>query len=220
MNAIECKRCGGREDELHLFISCPFAQQVWEATPLHPKFHAGTLTDFHSLLTLALRSKALPPTCISLSPLAPWILWNLWKSRNYLIFEDRLFTAQDIVLKSLREAGDWQSAQASLPKQALRASSKAQRPNHPDSYKCFVDAAWCSNTKFCGQGWVVYDPSGNSPRRYSASRQCVLSALTAEALAMRSVLSSLRRESDRSQVKKTGDVFGLSSLNLHYQFKR
>ncbi|KAG7584818.1 Ribonuclease H domain [Arabidopsis thaliana x Arabidopsis arenosa] len=189
--AKNCCRCGEREDELHLLWNCPFAQRVWQLAPLHLQISSASLVDLLSLLRTASSTSALPPTGLSLTPLAPWILWNLWKARNYLIFEDRTFSEQDIVLKAIKEAKDWQAAQSCLPNQALKRKQCSPPPVNSEAVKCFVDAAWCGSTKLCGQGWIVYDPSGNAPIRYSVSQSFVSSALSAEALALRSALFSL-----------------------------
>lgn len=202
MSATQCKRCGNREDELHLFLSCPFAQKVWELSPLRLQLNAGTFPDFPSLLTASLRATALPPIGISLSPLAPWIMWNLWKARNYLLFEDMSFSEQDVILKCLREATEWQSAQVTTPCQPKRATPRLPRLVSSDTFKCYVDAAWCGTTRVCGQGWTVVDPRGNAPLRYSTSRCFVQSALTAEALAMRSALFSLCCNPDLAHVQR------------------
>ncbi|CAE5958563.1 unnamed protein product [Arabidopsis arenosa] len=194
MAAWSCKRCGEREDELHLFLDCPFAKSVWDAAPMQVQFSAVRVQNFQSLLTKALQSLSLPPTGLFLSPLAPWLLWNLWKARNYLIFEDRHFSAKDIIIKSLTEAKAWQAAQLSLPKQSTTKAVQGARQENTEAVKCFVDAAWHATTGVCGQGWIIYDPSGNAPLRFSDSQHFVASALTAEALALRNALLTIKND--------------------------
>lgn len=124
MASINCKRCGEREDETHLFFSCPFAQQVWNASPLNHQVSQGLNQNFKTFLSNSLTLKVLPPTGLSGSPLPPWLMWNLWKARNYLIFEDRSFKIQEIVLKAIREAKEWSCAQSALPKQAAKPAAQ------------------------------------------------------------------------------------------------
>lgn len=190
MASINCKRFGEREDETHLFFSCPFAQQVWNASPLNHQVSQGLNQNFKTLLSNSLTLKVLPPTGLSGSPLPPWLMWNLWKARNYLIFEDRSFTIQEIVLKAIREAKEWSCAQSALPKQAAKPAAQRQHLTNSAAHKCFVDAAWSATTGVCGLGWIFLDPQENAPVKFSASRRYVSSALSAEAFALRSALFS------------------------------
>ncbi|XP_022553759.1 uncharacterized protein LOC111203903 [Brassica napus] len=40
----ECKRCGGRESEIHVFFHCPFAAKVWDLLPALQKSLSSTAT--------------------------------------------------------------------------------------------------------------------------------------------------------------------------------
>ncbi|KAF3493054.1 hypothetical protein DY000_02052512 [Brassica cretica] len=53
---------------------------------------------------------ALPPLGIISSPLAPWLLWNLWTARNKLVFEGKAFQVEDIISKAVAEARAWEDA--------------------------------------------------------------------------------------------------------------
>ncbi|KAG7569843.1 Ribonuclease H-like superfamily [Arabidopsis thaliana x Arabidopsis arenosa] len=195
---LNCKRCGEREDELHIFLNCDFARRIWNSAPVFPQITAGTFQNFHSFLPKALLVSALPPIGLVTSPIAPWLLWNLWKARNSLIFEDRHYSEQDIITKTIREAREWQAAQTVVQKQqAIPRRTVVQQVNE-DSFKCFVDAAWSATTRVCGQGWILFDPAGNALARFKNSRLCVASALTAEALALRSALVSLKSNTELS----------------------
>ena len=60
VNPFACKRCGGIEDDVHVFASCPFAMNVWELAPL------AWIPDSHSSLATMLvhgsRMITLPPS--------------------------------------------------------------------------------------------------------------------------------------------------------------
>ena len=104
----------------------------------------------------------LPPMGLS-APLWPWIIWNLWKSRNKLVFENKTYTAQEIVLKSITDAKEWSEAQASQKGTSqytsthtgsLPRSSYPPPANLTGMLVCNVDAAWNSVSGTCGIGGV------------------------------------------------------------------
>ena len=139
----------------------------------------------------------LPPTGSS-SPLLPWVLWNLWKGRNKLLFENRIFTAQEIVLKSVKDAKEWSQAQvnirASTPSTPLSNRSLRHSPSSPPSFQpgvlvCSVDAAWDINSGRCGIGGIFKSTSMISLPNISESHSHVSSALMAEAIAVHRAVS-------------------------------
>lgn len=114
---FNCKRCGSYEDDLHVFLTCPFAEEVWSLLPLRLR-PAPTTSSMIALITTGNDFTPLPPSGIS-TPIWPWVLWNLWKSCNKLVFEDRKFTAHETVLKSILDAKEW-SAVHNTPKHDAR----------------------------------------------------------------------------------------------------
>lgn len=194
MSSICCKRCGDREDELHLFLHCPFTQSVWAAAPLHNHFLSGRFQNVQDLLTKSLAATSLPPIGLSGSPLTPWILWNLWKARNTLLFEDRSFTEKEIMLKSIKEAKEWQAAQLALPQQITTRHLALPSQQEGPSLNCFVDVAWSATTRVSGHGWFFQDSQGRTQRRFTEAHCFVASALTAEALTVRSALLAIQAD--------------------------
>ncbi|KAF2572482.1 hypothetical protein F2Q70_00003416 [Brassica cretica] len=137
----------------------------------------------------------LPPSGLS-DPLWPWVLWNLWKSRNKLLFENRVFSAQETALKCILDAKEWSSEQDHRDRRSsVHSSSPHSVPSTrhsvplpsfpPDVLVCKVDAAWDSASGGCGIGGIF---SGNNLKRIpnlSEPRSHVSSALMAEAIAVR-----------------------------------
>ncbi|KAG2314701.1 hypothetical protein Bca52824_017823 [Brassica carinata] len=82
--SFNCKKCGGYEDDLRVFLSCPIAEEVWSLLPttLKPSSSISTLTE---LFKQGKGCVPLPPTGLN-APIWPWVLWNLWKARNKLVF--------------------------------------------------------------------------------------------------------------------------------------
>lgn len=173
------------EKMIFMFSHCPVAAFVWELAPLS---RAPTIQDRSMfLLMLACFDLVnLPPAGVYV-PLWPWLLWNLWKARNKLCFEDRIFSGMEIVTKSIVDARNWQEAQ--MPPKDRRVTHKsapkvANNPVPAGTVVCNVDAAWNASSGNCGLG-VLY--SGDKPTTL-VSRTCephpfVSSAMMAEALA-------------------------------------
>lgn len=122
--AFSCSRCDGREDDMHLFSHCPIARQVWELAPLIAQ-PLTTVTSMAELIATLPPLTVLPPTGLS-TPFWPWTLWNLWKSRNKLCFENRVFSAMEIIINSISDAKEWQAAQLTSPTQTC---NQQQRPS-------------------------------------------------------------------------------------------
>lgn len=104
----------------------------------------------------------MPPTGVN-TPIWPWVLWNLWKARNKLVFDDMSFSAQDIVLKSIKDAKEWKEAQTdgispsphnpSLERSTGR--SLVPPPMFPPAILVVkVDAAWDATSGGCGIGGI------------------------------------------------------------------
>lgn len=96
-----CKRCGNRETELHVLLSCPFASKVWSLVPCVNKPDAQNIHSVAELLTSCRRLISLPPVGIGTTPLYPWVLWTLWTNRNKLVFENKFFSEESTILKAI-----------------------------------------------------------------------------------------------------------------------
>ncbi|XP_013639114.1 PREDICTED: uncharacterized protein LOC106344250 [Brassica oleracea var. oleracea] len=191
---FNCKRCGAHEDDLHVFLTCPFAEEVWNLLPVRIR-PAASLLSMAELIKAGSTYTPLPPSGLS-DPMWPWVLWNLWKSRNQLMFENRGFSAQETALKCILDAKEWSSAQDHRdrrplapplgPPSAPSTCRSVPPPSFPlDVLACKVDAAWDSSSGGCGIGGIF---SGNNLKRIpnlSESRSHVSSALMAEAIAVR-----------------------------------
>lgn len=183
--AFPCKRCGGIEDDLHTFLLCPFAQEVWTLAPisLQPQV---LIPSFHHLLKICPQSTCLPPVGL-IYPLWPWILWRLWKARNLLVFENRQVTAQEVITMAVQDAKEWQSAQDVGASSARNLSAGPPAPPSFENEKlvCYVDAAWDASTRNCGFAGIFKGSEQGKIQSFKDSRRYVESALIAEALAIR-----------------------------------
>uniref|UniRef100_A0A0D3B2M5 RNase H type-1 domain-containing protein n=1 Tax=Brassica oleracea var. oleracea TaxID=109376 RepID=A0A0D3B2M5_BRAOL len=130
------------------------------------------------------------PPCVSV-PLYPWLLWSLWTSRNQYLFEDKMFTENEVLVRATRLAREWQ--EANLPK-ALpnRTPTLPLHPTDlavsPSVIQCFSDAAWDKESGNSGLGWCFQGGSATICKQGSAHRPFVASALAAEAWALKKAL--------------------------------
>lgn len=207
-----CNRCQERETAIHCFFTCPFAAKVWQSVPLHRAVHIAADNTLPEILTLFRAQICLPPTGIVYSVL-PWILWVIWTSRNTLLFEGRAISPEETATKGIRLAQEWSQSQglnkkdgqlpALPPPKAIGTRNDALST---PSLTCKVDAAWNSEAKAAGFGWIFEGPLLNTPIYGSSTQDFIGSPLVVEALAVRTALgvatsldiSSLRVFSDNS----------------------
>lgn len=199
--AFPCKRCGGIEDDLHTFLLCPLAQEVWTLAPLTPQPQVSIPSLFYLLKTGA-QYVTLPPTGLT-TPLWPWILWRLWKARNLLVFENRSLTGQEVIRLAIQDAKEWEAAQEVVASAARNQPSDLPMPPSVENEKlvCFVDAAWDATTQNCGIAGVFKGQDHRRHQGFRESRRHVGSALVAEALAVRrAVLEAFTSNADSLRV--------------------
>ncbi|CAH2051883.1 unnamed protein product, partial [Thlaspi arvense] len=127
------------------------------------------------ILQQSKRSTMLSPMELTSTLLYPWLFWSIWLARNQLVFEG-LSTSPENTL-----------------------SSRLKNDNRPN--KNIRWATLKSPTTFtlkprnalsltAGMGWLLQDDEGFTIRQGSSSRQFLSSAIAAEALAVRKVLTS------------------------------
>lgn len=186
-----CCRCGNVESIQHILFQCSYAQQVWKLAP----FKQVLPTDSFDIVRMGMENMlgaiCLPPIGIGSYPLTPWICWNLWKSRNQLVFMERLWSAEETLLKSILDAKEWHAAQVKLksspPPSPYPSFRNGVSPPAHTSVVCRVDGAWSKDLKVAGLGWTSSTPPGTITR-HSAICENVSSPLMAECLACRAAV--------------------------------
>ena len=183
---LSCKRYGAQESIEHLFTNCPFAAEFWTKAPLMST--PGITTEMVSLknwLSINASMRALPPVGVADTVLVPWLLWNLWKARNGLVFEGKSVQVEDIITKAVAEARAWEAANVLTSTK----EKKTPRSRPPLTVPvCWTDGAWREPSKLGGMGWIIKSREGEVICRGSSNRTHVGSALMAEALAVREAL--------------------------------
>lgn len=115
---------------------------------------------------------------------------------------DRSFSEQETILKILQDARAWRAAQISVEKPSLpqcvvhntsspSASLFSLLPaDNSYTWTSFSDAAWDASTGNGGLGWLLRDATYSISESSSSYRHFVPSALVAEALAVKAVISA------------------------------
>lgn len=184
-----CPRCNELESVAHLLFTCGYAREVWNLAPLASGFDPSTCITTGLGFEVFRRIPSLPPTGLGPGILSASICWNLWVSRNQLIFQQRTFTPEETLLKSIREAREWLVSQDNPIKPLPNPTCIAQDPPLDLNQICmFTDAAWNPLTKCAGLAWIIDDAGSSSS--YSATDNFVLSPLMAETLALRIAMTS------------------------------
>nr|VDD32822.1 unnamed protein product [Brassica oleracea] len=132
-----------------------------------------------------LKHDDLPPLGLTDDALLPWLLWDLWKARNLMVFEGKCFQVEDIITKAVVDARAWEMANFQTRIQEKKAPSSRIPSSAP---ACWIDGAWPEATLTGGIGWIIKSEGGEVLCRGSSNRSHVGSALMAEALALREAL--------------------------------
>jgi hypothetical protein len=97
-----CPRC--REDVQHLFVQCPRLLAVWAL--IAPCLHLHPSADLVALLDgITDRLPSMQPSPRNTIVLS--VLWAVWKSRNRMVFDGVLLTANQVASLAIRHLRLW-----------------------------------------------------------------------------------------------------------------
>ncbi|EOA32644.1 hypothetical protein CARUB_v10015941mg [Capsella rubella] len=152
------KRCGDKEDILHISLKCSFAGNVWDLFPALYKPQAAIITSVKELLGVVKTLLILPQVGLGWAPVYPWILWFLWKARNLLLFDNRCGTEVETVLRALTEAKNWEKAKLLQISKSPSPRKELSPPVVEEAFSIFSYASWKVSTRVGGFGWILRDP--------------------------------------------------------------
>ncbi|XP_013624886.1 PREDICTED: uncharacterized protein LOC106331086 [Brassica oleracea var. oleracea] len=111
-----------------------------------------------------------------------------WR-KNRLLFEKRISTPEEALIKAIKAAREWEAAQLA-PQKALKLNlrSTPEKKLPPNTITCNTDTAWIASSTKAGFGWIFFDSSDMEINRGSSNQLHVSSACMAEALAVREAL--------------------------------
>ncbi|KAG5388542.1 hypothetical protein IGI04_030083 [Brassica rapa subsp. trilocularis] len=136
-----------------------------------------------------------------------WIIWNLWKSRNWFVFEGFPSRPEDVLTTAIKMAREWSSDQ-NLEIVHHKGEPRMEQPSPCDAIVVRTDAAWEASRQVAGLGWIRLGRPTN--QTFKGHVEFVTSPLMAEALALRDAIltckrmkiKKLRFESDSAQLIK------------------
>lgn len=109
------------ESSVHVFFTCLCSQQVWRlsGSPV------SLITENDSLLSklTTLFSFASNNNLSNEHRLLPfWVFWRLWKCRNYLLFNNKQYTAEEVITKAREDLKEWLDSKT--PSQLLPSTQR------------------------------------------------------------------------------------------------
>ncbi|CAA7032486.1 unnamed protein product [Microthlaspi erraticum] len=176
----QCVRCGMADETInHMLFECPPARQAWALSPIPtPPSVFPTASLFSNMAHLF---SNLPDNENML--IYPWLLWFVWKARNYKVFSNEDQDPRDVIESAITEARAWATAQTA----EVREPGSTVSPSESILVGewCQVDGAWKETECRAGLGWCNFDPDLGSVlfgacnhRRGLSPLQTELEALT------------------------------------------
>lgn len=162
-----CQICGLDGESInHILFCCSVARQVWALSGIpHPRngfSESSIFPNINFLFDIAKRGEIQKEVKRSW----PWILWNLWKNRNHLIFEGTSFSCNEIVGKARADAEEWFTAQLideEWERQEgvdVSASLDKWKPPPQSWLNCNMAVKWVKDSTITGGAWVLRDDKG------------------------------------------------------------
>ncbi|KAL0689621.1 hypothetical protein Bca4012_089299 [Brassica carinata] len=191
-----CRMCpSGSESICHHLFLCPFAKEVWDHSGVqlpHNGFSSSSvfLNVYHLIFA---NGRGAPYVQ---NRVFPCVLWQIWKTRNALIFENMQESPSTVVAKALDDADEWFDVNFRVPQaQTVRdeapQSSVSWYPPPAGSFKSNVGISWNRADRMCGASWIIRNHMGKALLHSRRAFSGVSSKLEAELQGFCWVLESL-----------------------------
>ncbi|KAG2314484.1 hypothetical protein Bca52824_017606 [Brassica carinata] len=181
-----------------MLFHCCFARQVWALSSIpNPKDGFADESVFANI-NFFLNLESVRRLSEEQRRVWPWIMWNLWKRRNEVVFEGRCLNALEMVQKASKEADEWSAAQAKWT------------PPEPDWVMCNVGMEFAKSKNLVGGAWVLRNERGvvlcHSRRAFSGVKSRDEAKLVVVLWAFESMRS--QRQSKIVFAEEFSDLFG------------
>lgn len=140
ITSAACVKCGEIETIAHVFLTCPFVLETWGHVPFKDNVVLSKVNQLIEGWKAVHTGLCLPPTGVNAGSLAAWVLWTLWISRNYRIFQGKIYSAQEVVAKAIVDAKEWNTAH--VKKTPPETAKRRPRVETRFEIICQSDAAW------------------------------------------------------------------------------
>ena len=191
-----CAVCSSASESIcHLLFNCPLAQEVWERSNIKiPRGGFSRSSVFLNVYHLLIVNGKNGNEVQSKSFI--WIMWQIWKGRNELVFERRQTNPISILSKAIEDANIWF---------AVNTTEEVERVNHscasgqvlkwsppPIGYfKCNIGIAWERPNAYSGAAWILRDHNGKTIMHSRRSFSGVQSQMEAELLGFKFAVESM-----------------------------
>lgn len=182
-----CKVCQSQPETIcHVLFHCPVAKEVWRLSgfpiPAEGFSTNSVFLNFHHLLE-SCKKRHLPEKT---RLVFPWVLWQLWKSRNRCVFEHVVFGAKEVWERIQVEAEAWRAANVTdkedRDQDAAGDSTSTWQKPCPSFVKCNIGSSWVDGNQNCGVAWLTRNHAGAALAHSRRSYSHVSSSLEAELL--------------------------------------
>ncbi|CAA7032663.1 unnamed protein product [Microthlaspi erraticum] len=177
-----CQRCGLEDETInHLLLQCQHAQTTWRCAD-YTVFNVpqDALEDnIRKILHIYAESEASDEVRI----LPFWITWMLWKSRNEMLFQQKMNHPNEDAVKWLNAVSEWVLANPVNHHSSVshRAASTLWEPPPMGFIKCNFDSSFSQNSPIMKVGWILRDSRGSYMEAGWATLPQVETPLQAEA---------------------------------------
>ncbi|CAL9231260.1 unnamed protein product, partial [Arabidopsis halleri] len=126
-----CQTCGFEGESIeHVLFSCPLSRQIWALSDYPAPENGMSSGSVFSIIQHFLINRDNLRWPAALRKSFPWIIWRIWKNRNLLFFEGKIFSALESVEKIKNDVEEWSLAQeVDIERDTVMTSADVGRPN-------------------------------------------------------------------------------------------
>lgn len=176
-----CSNCSRESESIcHMLFVCEKAKEVWDLAniplPQNGFSRNSVFLNFLHLLKIYNSNEGDPNT----RSVFPWLVWEVWKARNALAFDNKTVSAYTIASRAFEEASSWQKTMilktnTEIVDVVVRTEENIGWIKPPSGcLKCNVGSSWVDPHHPSGASWILRGEDGqtimHSRRSYSFMR--------------------------------------------------